>query len=298
MSSPKKSMGGRTGLVLPRMYFEACGLTQRQFLRPGMVHVAHNQWLNAQQPHVSEQTRLLALGSTLPDGAVISHDSAAALYGLPASLFPDGCLHISLTAGEPVPQRKELVVHSRHLPPDDHRKVDGLLVTTPERTFLDLAASCDRERLVVIGDAMLRAEWTTKDLLLDRMQTAYRVRGVRVARSMVPLLDAGAQSPPESVVRLRMRDAGLPAPATQLEVQLDDVTVHIDLGYDAAKVGIEYEGAQHAEQYQFGIDIDRYSALAAHGWLILRAGRRDLGGESRRLIGRTRSALRSRGVAC
>ena len=76
------------------------------------------------------------------------------------------------------------------------------------------------------------------------------------------------------------------------------MTVHIDLGYAEAMVGIEYEGAHHAEEFQFGIDLDRYSALAAQGWLILRAGRRDLADKSRKLVTRTRSALRSRGAIC
>jgi hypothetical protein len=273
-------------------------VTQRQFSRSDMVRVAHNHWLKAAVWPMTDEMRLSALASTLPDGAVISHDSAAALYGLPAPLFPDGRLHLSLAAGEPVSQRNELVVHARHLPPDDCSKLDGLLVTTPERMFLDLAAACDRERLVVVGDAMLRLGLTTKEQLLGRLETAYRVRGVRVARSLVPLLDGGAHSPPESLVRLRLHDAGLPTPVTQLEVHLGHMTVHIDLGYAEAKVGIEYEGAQHAEEHQFGIDLDRYSALAAKGWLILRAGRRDLAGKSRKLIARTRSALRSRGVVC
>ena len=247
---------------------------------------------------MSEQTRLLALRSTLPEGAVISHDSAAALYGLPASLFPDGCLHISLTVGEPVPRRKELVVHSRHLPPDDYCKLEGLLVTTPERTFLDLAA-----RATGSGSSLSGMRCFGR----DGPRRTYCWIGCRPRTGFEGCAWHEAWSLYLMPARNRRRRAwsGLECvtPACRHQSRssrssLDDVTVHIDLGYDAAKVGIEYEGAQHAEQYQFGIDIDRYSALAAHGWLILRAGRRDLGGKSRRLIERTRSALRSRGVAC
>ena len=35
-------------------------------------------------------------------------------------------------------------------------------------------------------------------------------------------------------------------------------------------MALEYEGRQHAESDQFGRDIDRYSLMAADGWLTLR----------------------------
>ena len=44
------------------------------------------------------------------------------------------------------------------------------------------------------------------------------------------------------------------------------------------RVALEYEGRQHAEHEQFGRDIDRYSLMAADGWLVLRFAGRHLGG--------------------
>ena len=46
-----------------------------------------------------------------------------------------------------------------------------------------------------------------------------------------------------------------------------------DLGYARWKVALEYEGRQHAEPDQFGRDIDRYSLMAADGWLVVRLAR-------------------------
>src|SRR5262249_47467208 len=99
----------------------------------------------------------------------------------------------------------------------------------------------------------------------------------------------------ESVLRLRFHDARLPAPTPQCPVRLDSVVLHTDLGWPAAQVGVEYEGRQHAEKGQFEHDIDRYSAIAAAGWLIIRAGRADLRGGSWLLIDRVRAALARRG---
>ena len=67
-----------------------------------------------------------------------------------------------------------------------------------------------------------------------------------------------------------------------------------DLGYEEWKVALEYEGRQHAEAEQFGRDVDRYSLMAADGWLVLRFAGRHLGGPTA-LIDRTTRALMSRG---
>ena len=56
---------------------------------------------------------------------------------------------------------------------------------------------------------------------------------------------------------------------------------HADLGYARWKVALEYEGRQHAEPDQFGRDIDRYSLLAADGWLTLRFADRHVNGPAR-----------------
>ena len=70
---------------------------------------------------------------------------------------------------------------------------------------------------------------------------------------------------------------------------------HVDLGYEEWKVGLEYEGRQHAEIRQFGRDLERYSLMAADGWLLLRFGAPHL---HRRpaVIERVAGALRSRGA--
>ena len=69
---------------------------------------------------------------------------------------------------------------------------------------------------------------------------------------------------------------------------------HADLGYPRWKVALEYEGRQHAGAEQFGRDVDRYSLMAADGWLTLRFAARHLNGPVV-VVDRTRRALLSRG---
>ena len=72
---------------------------------------------------------------------VISHESALAFFGM--SEVSPSRIHITVPAGTRV--RRDvppyLQVHRLTLPPDDIRKVDGILVTTPERSLRDAAAS-------------------------------------------------------------------------------------------------------------------------------------------------------------
>ncbi|MGK5114582.1 MULTISPECIES: DUF559 domain-containing protein [unclassified Geodermatophilus] len=88
----------------------------------------------------------------------------------------------------------------------------------------------------------------------------------------------------------------LPEPQPQVPVRdrWGRVVAHGDLGYEAWKVVLEYEGRQHAEAGQFGRDIDRYSLMAADGWLVLRFAARHVGGP-RLVVDRTRRALTTRG---
>jgi very-short-patch-repair endonuclease len=231
-----------------------------------------------------------------PLGTVLSHDTAVRYLGLPADRRLDGARpHVTVPIGGNL-DRKAFVVHVARLPADDVCVVNGWNVTSPERTFLDLAASMDRERLVVVGDAMLRAGLTTIDALRARVEAAYRVRGARIARAVVPFLDPGAQSPPESILRWRFHRARLPAPRLQHAIPVCGYVVHTDMAWPEARTALEYEGRQHADARQFGLDLERYTALASQGWLVLRAGSRDLGDGSARLISRVAATLRGRGL--
>ena len=97
-------------------------------------------------------------------------------------------------------------------------------------------------------------------------------------------------------MRFWVAEAGLPVPRLQIPItdRWGRAVVHADLGYEEWKVLLEYEGRQHADVDQFGRDVDRYSLMAADGWLTLRFAGRHLGGPSV-VVDRTRRSLMSRG---
>ena len=85
-----------------------------------------------------------------------------------------------------------------------------------------------------------------------------------------------------------------PTPQVPIHDRFGHVVAHGDLGYPEWKVLLEYEGRQHAEVDQFGRDVERYSLMAAGGWLVLRFTGRHVNGPTI-VVDRTRRALISRG---
>jgi hypothetical protein len=88
----------------------------------------------------------------------------------------------------------------------------------------------------------------------------------------------------------------LPTPPAQLPVcdAWGREVAHADLGYEKCRIALEYEGLQHADRDQFGRDIDRYSLMAADGWLVLRFAARHVRGPQV-VVQRTRRTLLTRG---
>lgn len=247
------------------------------------------------RPRLARQQELLA---ALPADAVISHRSAIEVYGLPTlrSWGTDDRLEITLSPRSVLPRRRAVVTHGRLLLDDDVTVYGGLRVTSPQRLYVDAAEVVATEDLIVLGDAMLQRELTTGEQLAGRTAAARALRGVRRARQALPLLDGRAQSPPESLLRVRLGRAGHPAvPQCPVHDGHGRVVAHLDLGYPAQLVGVEYEGRNHAEVDRFGADIDRHALLASLGWLVVRASARDLRWDSRLLVSRVAAALRYRG---
>ena len=97
--------------------------------------------------------------------AVLSHETAAALYEI-GDLLPSK-IHLTVPPDFRKRPSKSLMLHKAKLPESDIEKRDGLPVTNPLRTILDLARShLDDERLEAVArDAILKGVAGGKELL-------------------------------------------------------------------------------------------------------------------------------------
>jgi hypothetical protein len=269
----------------------ALGLTRTQLRGPRYVRLAHDLVVRLDDA-VDETERLRLLATALPEDAAFSHGTAAALLGAPVDLPQRP--HVALTPRGVLPQHAGLVVHQRQMQPRDVLRHRGLRVTSGAQTFLDLAAEMTPAELVAVGDALWRGGHMDRKRLAERLGRADRVRGVIRARACADLLSPLAMSRPESLIRYWLMGSDLPDPEPQLPIRSGRIRLHADLGYFRWKIALEYEGRQHAVAEQFGRDIDRYSLMAADGWLVLRFADRHLG-DPRTVLDRTRKALLGRG---
>jgi hypothetical protein len=230
----------------------------------------------------------------LPSDAAFGFGTAVALHGAGAGFRSP--VHVVLRPRSVLPQRSGIRVHARRMADEDLVDIAGLRVTSGAQTFLDMAADLHPADLLALGDALARAGSLDATALERRLSRARGVRGVVQARQWAPRLTARAASHPESTLRYWLLVSDLPAPQVQVPIvgRRGRTVVHADLGYPEWKVALEYEGRQHADRDQFGRDIDRYSLMAADGWLVLRfAARHMTSGFA--VVDRTRRALLSRG---
>ena len=102
----------------------------------------------------------------------------------------------------------------------------------------------------------------------------------------------------ESRTRFRVHEAGLPPPDLQVLVELPDGRFRlIDLGWRAARVGLEFDGQDfHAGDGSLDRDRRRASDLLAAGWLIVHVTGRDVYTEPGRFTDLLRRLLSQRGA--
>lgn len=166
----------------------------------------------------------------------------------------------------------------RLLPPSHITHVDGLNVTTASRTFVDLAADLPLSVVVAFGDYALRHDLATAESIATCLADCVGNRGTRRARQAASLLDARAESPRESILRITLIEAGLPAPVPQYVVTRANGTfvARLDLAYVEERIAIEYDGGHHLTPVQQAKDADRRHELTIEGWLIVTVTSLDL----------------------
>jgi len=231
----------------------------------------------------------------LPHDAFFSHTTAALLLGLPLPLHleHDVRLHATVTAPSRAPHAHGLLGHSRFVGPNDVDD-DGIRRSSPERTWLELAFVLGLPDLVAAGDRLISAHdpLSTLTNLVERAALGDRLTRPRKVRAALALLDPRSESRPESVLRVLLVMAGLPAPEVNHVVvaATAGTGIRTDLAYPDRMLAIEYQGDYHRERSQWRADLSRRGRLEALGWRVMELGADDLR-EPEDLVARIRAAL-------
>jgi hypothetical protein len=184
--------------------------------------------------------------------------------------------------------------HAERIEEDEIALVAGIPVTSPARTALDLGCWYPTMTAVAGIDSLARAI-DVEAAHIERLAHRYtRRRGITRARQAIGLFDAGAQSPKESWLRVVLIQAGLPRPQTQLPVfnEFGNAIAYLDMGWEDAKVAVEYDGEQHrTARRQYTWDVRRLEMLERMGWIVIRVVAGDRPDD---IVRRVRSALARR----
>jgi hypothetical protein len=257
-------------------------------------------------PHEALRIRCRAALLTVSQGAVISSVTAARVWPLPMPLAAPGePLHISAFAPDHAPRRKGVVGHQ--ITDQDVGTVYrfGIAMTDPASLFCHLGAVLSVPNLVAVGDALILRPrynpgdrpYSTVEELTERVHW-YRGPGKRRAKLALDLVRPGAESRPETLVRLELVAAGLPEP--RLNVEIFDHNGRFlgrgDIVYEEFLTIVEYDGDHHrTDPDQYDRDLIRLDDLAAAGWRVIRIAKGTFFRDRDGIIRRVRDALRKAG---
>lgn len=258
------------------------GFTPRQLRNSGLGAPYHGIRTPPGYPEDLYHRAVAYLG-VLPAGGAFSHQTAAALHGIPMPevLGVEDPLHVMSPAGTRAREGKGIVGHRGTLDPGDVVDREGLPVTSVERTWCDLAAVLPEPALIAAGDALL---WfleprTSRERLRSAVERYPSRRGTKAMRSALSRLHDRCQSPKETELRLLLEASPLPPAEYNAEIPLARTgrVVRVDVGFRSRRVALEYEGDHHrTDQAQWRKDIARIEDLASEGWVVMRLTADDL----------------------
>ena len=222
-----------------------------------------------------------------------SHTSAARAWGIEL-VQRDSPVEVTVGRDRSRASWPAAVVHRRDLAPEDVVLVDGLRLTTPLRTVLDLARSLPLEQAVAAADSALRSGLVTLDALLAAARALPTARGLSRVSRVVSLVDPSSGSVLESVCRVLFALAGLPAAHTQFSVRGPGGRIlgRVDFAWPEQRLVVETDGfAFHADRRSYRDDRRRTNALVVAGWRVLRFSWEDVLHDPANVVQAVRTAL-------
>ncbi|MFV8319991.1 endonuclease domain-containing protein [Mycobacterium sp. 23] len=260
MNSPRQPFIGSEAL--------AAGVLSRHELRTYYRAIMPNVYLDKRiEPSLQQRTTAAWLWSR--QQAVIAGAAASALHG---SRWIDQAAPIELIwRNARAPQR--VITRADLLLDGETQVLKGLSVTTPERTAFDIGRRGALGRAVADLDALAAATDFKVSDVVELSANHRHARGLRKLEAALELVDAGAQSPKETWLRLLLIEAGFPTPRTQIPVLGRDgfPRYFLDMGWEDILLAVEYDGDQHwTNPAQHASDVDRLEYLNRMGWTVVR----------------------------
>lgn len=217
---------------------------------------------------------------------VLTHTSAVALLGLPMTNRGAEQVWLNRPRGSSKHRRPQIITRACALEPDEIMRIGSYLVTSPERTAVDMAREFDFPTGVMIADAVLRGSGSV-ERMQELLRRAPRRRGNVMAQAVAAFADGRSESPGESLMRAQLELHQCPAPDLQVGIctPLGEFVARCDFGWPNQRVVGEYDGPQKYGRLlkpgQTVSDVvvhekEREANIRDQGWEIIRFCRADL----------------------
>jgi very-short-patch-repair endonuclease len=254
-------LAARRGGVVARRELLELGLSAREIagrVASGRLHPLYRGVYAVGHPAVSwhalGHAALLATG----DEAGLSHASSAIAWRMKRNEGEQ--MEVTVRGRQPR-SRPGLRVHTSSML--ELRSLDGLLVTTPARTLLDLAVREDVARL--LAEALVQRIVTTAEIRAELRRRPSQ-RGTARLRRLIDITEPTRSELERRLARI-IREAGLPGPRFNARVGRYEV----DVLWERERVVVETDGwAAHGHRGAFERDRARDAELQAHGYAVLR----------------------------
>jgi very-short-patch-repair endonuclease/predicted transcriptional regulator of viral defense system len=237
---------------------------------------------------VTGDGRWMAAVLAAGEAAVLSHRSAAALWGIRETRSAK----IEVTAPRER-RRPGVTVWRAKLPSDEVTVHDGIPVTTPARTLLDLAAILDEHRLARAAERAEAIRLTSPTSLAELVDRYPRRPGTRNLKRLVEDHRIVPTTTASDLERrfLTFLDANeLPRPLVNESV--DPFTP--DFRWTDQRLIVELDGFEtHGTRAAFERDRARDRRLMSEGWRVARITTRQLDEAPTELADELRALLRS-----
>lgn len=292
--------------IFTRAQAAAAGLTDRQLrsrLERGRIERLTRHVFRIAGCSPSWRQRLLAACLAAGDGAAASHRSAAAIHRFDG--YQQGIVEITVPQGRRDFRMEGVIVHSSsYWSEEDVTIVDGIPVSTPERTLCTLGSVSSEAQVESALDSAER-DRTVRRADVEAAHADVRERGRTGVAAIGRILARRAELAgiPHSVLERRMLTLleahGVKLPACQVPVRRPDGRLaYLDFAYRDLGLGIEVDGnVAHATPQQRSDDNVRANGLALRDIRLLRFTYEQVTREPEMVAATVRSHLRDRRAA-
>lgn len=249
----------------------------RTMVRTGVLRRVHaGVYVDSAVPD-SQLVRAQALAKILPPNAVVTDESAGWVHMVdvdpPSARWVAPPVTVFRTGGATRVRKAGTSGGQRGLLDRDIEVINGVRVTSALRTACDLGRLRSRDRAFAAMEALVHSGKVDALDLRNEVERFRRMRGVVQLRELAPLVNGLADSPAESIVRLRCWDHGIPPLTPQVKVvrQRTGEVAYLDLADERLRFAVEFDGREwHEDPDAMSRDRRRRDWLVnEEGWFIV-----------------------------